>query len=178
MIFEVIFTAPALANINGQFQQDFSKWTSKNEFIDKFIQEAQLNAIANTILVRNSSHDEKLSFHMHMDEDRLRFFEVNEEMSKMWTFRKLREIIKTDQKESKDVKEKNDKENSQSIDNGLIEYRSMSEKKSLPPDKVIETIDKYRKICWKVIQYQEKPGTTALKKDCQDRGCSSDNQEL
>ncbi|POG66287.1 kinase-like domain-containing protein [Rhizophagus irregularis DAOM 181602=DAOM 197198] len=27
-----------------QFQQDFSKWTSKNEFIDKFIQEAQLNA--------------------------------------------------------------------------------------------------------------------------------------
>ncbi|CAB4420415.1 unnamed protein product [Rhizophagus irregularis] len=66
-----------------------------------------------------------------MDEDRLRFFEVNEEMSKMWTFRKLREIIKTDQKESKDVKEKNDKENSQSIDNGLIEYRSMSEKKSV-----------------------------------------------
>ncbi|GET52482.1 kinase-like domain-containing protein [Rhizophagus irregularis DAOM 181602=DAOM 197198] len=27
-----------------QFQQDFSKWTSKNKFIDKFIQEAQLNA--------------------------------------------------------------------------------------------------------------------------------------
>ncbi|POG76297.1 kinase-like domain-containing protein [Rhizophagus irregularis DAOM 181602=DAOM 197198] len=27
-----------------QFQQDFSKWTSKNEFINKFIQEAQLNA--------------------------------------------------------------------------------------------------------------------------------------
>ncbi|POG70944.1 kinase-like domain-containing protein [Rhizophagus irregularis DAOM 181602=DAOM 197198] len=27
-----------------RFQQDFSKWTSKNEFIDKFIQEAQLNA--------------------------------------------------------------------------------------------------------------------------------------
>ncbi|RIA80653.1 kinase-like domain-containing protein [Glomus cerebriforme] len=26
------------------FQQDFLKWTSKNEFIDKFIQEAQLNA--------------------------------------------------------------------------------------------------------------------------------------
>ena len=27
-----------------QFQQDFSKWTSKNKFIDKFIQEAQINA--------------------------------------------------------------------------------------------------------------------------------------
>ncbi|EXX55673.1 Kin1p [Rhizophagus irregularis DAOM 197198w] len=27
-----------------RFQQDFSNWTSKNEFIDKFIQEAQLNA--------------------------------------------------------------------------------------------------------------------------------------
>ncbi|CAB5384552.1 unnamed protein product [Rhizophagus irregularis] len=27
-----------------QFQQAFSKWTSKNKFIDKFIQEAQLNA--------------------------------------------------------------------------------------------------------------------------------------
>ncbi|EXX52258.1 Skt5p [Rhizophagus irregularis DAOM 197198w] len=27
-----------------QFQHDFSKWTSKNEFIDEFIQEAQLNA--------------------------------------------------------------------------------------------------------------------------------------
>ncbi|GET03113.1 kinase-like domain-containing protein [Rhizophagus clarus] len=27
-----------------QFQNDFPKWTSKNEFIDKFIQEAQLNA--------------------------------------------------------------------------------------------------------------------------------------
>ncbi|POG60501.1 kinase-like domain-containing protein [Rhizophagus irregularis DAOM 181602=DAOM 197198] len=27
-----------------RFQQDFSKWTSKNNFIDKFIQEAQLNA--------------------------------------------------------------------------------------------------------------------------------------
>ncbi|RIA83138.1 hypothetical protein C1645_861319 [Glomus cerebriforme] len=27
-----------------RFQRDFSKWTSKNEFIDKFIQEAQLNA--------------------------------------------------------------------------------------------------------------------------------------
>ncbi|RGB28198.1 kinase-like domain-containing protein [Rhizophagus diaphanus] len=27
-----------------RFQQDFSGWTSKNEFIDKFIQEAQLNA--------------------------------------------------------------------------------------------------------------------------------------
>ncbi|GES83614.1 kinase-like domain-containing protein [Rhizophagus clarus] len=27
-----------------RFQQDFSKWTSKNEFIDKFIQEAQLSA--------------------------------------------------------------------------------------------------------------------------------------
>ncbi|CAB4441456.1 unnamed protein product [Rhizophagus irregularis] len=27
-----------------RFQQDFSKWTSKNEFVDKFIQEAQLNA--------------------------------------------------------------------------------------------------------------------------------------
>ncbi|POG57790.1 hypothetical protein GLOIN_2v1791279 [Rhizophagus irregularis DAOM 181602=DAOM 197198] len=27
-----------------RFQQGFSKWTSKNEFIDKFIQEAQLNA--------------------------------------------------------------------------------------------------------------------------------------
>ncbi|GBC04102.1 hypothetical protein RclHR1_05510003 [Rhizophagus clarus] len=27
-----------------QFQQDFSKWTSKNKYIDKFIQEAQLNA--------------------------------------------------------------------------------------------------------------------------------------
>ncbi|GBB99377.1 hypothetical protein RclHR1_03500002 [Rhizophagus clarus] len=27
-----------------RFQQDFSKWTSKNEFIDKFIQIAQLNA--------------------------------------------------------------------------------------------------------------------------------------
>ncbi|POG70769.1 hypothetical protein GLOIN_2v1613237 [Rhizophagus irregularis DAOM 181602=DAOM 197198] len=27
-----------------QFQHNFSKWTSKNEFIDKFIQEAQLNA--------------------------------------------------------------------------------------------------------------------------------------
>ncbi|RIA84048.1 hypothetical protein C1645_880160 [Glomus cerebriforme] len=27
-----------------RFQQNFSKWTSKNEFIDKFIQEAQLNA--------------------------------------------------------------------------------------------------------------------------------------
>ncbi|POG70747.1 hypothetical protein GLOIN_2v1613066 [Rhizophagus irregularis DAOM 181602=DAOM 197198] len=26
-----------------RFQQDFSKWTSKNEFIDKFIQEAQQN---------------------------------------------------------------------------------------------------------------------------------------
>ncbi|PKY43929.1 hypothetical protein RhiirA4_458048 [Rhizophagus irregularis] len=47
------------------------------------------------------------------------------------------------------------------------------------PNKVIETIDiKYRKICWKSIQYQEKPGTSALKKDCQDRECSSDNQEL
>ncbi|CAB4411396.1 unnamed protein product [Rhizophagus irregularis] len=30
-----------------QFQQDFSKWTSKNKFIDKFIQEAQLNAKSN-----------------------------------------------------------------------------------------------------------------------------------
>src|SRR6185437_6013827 len=27
-----------------RFQQDFSKWTSKNKFIDGFIQEAQLNA--------------------------------------------------------------------------------------------------------------------------------------
>ncbi|POG59451.1 kinase-like domain-containing protein [Rhizophagus irregularis DAOM 181602=DAOM 197198] len=27
-----------------QFQHDFSKWTSKNEFIDKFIQDSQLNA--------------------------------------------------------------------------------------------------------------------------------------
>ncbi|POG66371.1 hypothetical protein GLOIN_2v1879909 [Rhizophagus irregularis DAOM 181602=DAOM 197198] len=27
-----------------RFQQDFSKWTSKNEFIDEFIQEGQLNA--------------------------------------------------------------------------------------------------------------------------------------
>jgi hypothetical protein len=27
-----------------QFQQDFLKWTSKNEFVDKFIQDAQLNA--------------------------------------------------------------------------------------------------------------------------------------
>ncbi|RIA86964.1 hypothetical protein C1645_878345, partial [Glomus cerebriforme] len=27
-----------------QFEQDFSKWTSDNEFIDKFIREAQLNA--------------------------------------------------------------------------------------------------------------------------------------
>ena len=27
-----------------RFQQDFSKWTSKNEFIDTFIQGAQLNA--------------------------------------------------------------------------------------------------------------------------------------
>src|SRR4051794_38075525 len=27
-----------------RFQQNFLKWTSKNEFIDKFIQEAQLNA--------------------------------------------------------------------------------------------------------------------------------------
>ncbi|POG79375.1 hypothetical protein GLOIN_2v1527224, partial [Rhizophagus irregularis DAOM 181602=DAOM 197198] len=27
-----------------RFQQDFSKWTSKNEFIDRFIQEAQSNA--------------------------------------------------------------------------------------------------------------------------------------
>ncbi|POG73411.1 hypothetical protein GLOIN_2v1856072, partial [Rhizophagus irregularis DAOM 181602=DAOM 197198] len=27
-----------------RFQQDFTKWTSENEFIDKFIQEAQLNA--------------------------------------------------------------------------------------------------------------------------------------
>ncbi|GES83957.1 kinase-like domain-containing protein [Rhizophagus clarus] len=27
-----------------RFQKDFSKWTSKNEFIDNFIQEAQLNA--------------------------------------------------------------------------------------------------------------------------------------
>ena len=26
-----------------QFQQDFSNWTSGNEFIDKFIQEIQLN---------------------------------------------------------------------------------------------------------------------------------------
>ncbi len=26
------------------FQQDFSNWTSGNEFIDKFIQESQLNA--------------------------------------------------------------------------------------------------------------------------------------
>ena len=26
------------------FQQNFDKWTSKNEFIDKFIQETQLNA--------------------------------------------------------------------------------------------------------------------------------------
>ncbi|CAB4419710.1 unnamed protein product [Rhizophagus irregularis] len=31
-------------NNTKQFQQDFSKWTSKNKFIDKFIQEAQLNA--------------------------------------------------------------------------------------------------------------------------------------
>ncbi|CAB5384383.1 unnamed protein product [Rhizophagus irregularis] len=30
-----------------QFQQEFSKWTSKNKFIDKFIQEAQLNAKSN-----------------------------------------------------------------------------------------------------------------------------------
>jgi hypothetical protein len=30
-----------------QFQQDFLKWTSKNKFIDKFIQEAQLNAKSN-----------------------------------------------------------------------------------------------------------------------------------
>ena len=30
---------------NGKLlQQDFSNWTSKNEFIDKFIQETQLNA--------------------------------------------------------------------------------------------------------------------------------------
>jgi len=28
-----------------RFQQDFSNWTSGNEFIDKFIQEVQLNAI-------------------------------------------------------------------------------------------------------------------------------------
>ncbi|CAB5361075.1 unnamed protein product [Rhizophagus irregularis] len=27
-----------------RFQQDFSNWTSKNEFVDKFIQEAQLNS--------------------------------------------------------------------------------------------------------------------------------------
>ncbi|RGB28470.1 hypothetical protein C1646_716072, partial [Rhizophagus diaphanus] len=27
-----------------RFQLDFSKWTSKNEFIDEFIQEGQLNA--------------------------------------------------------------------------------------------------------------------------------------
>ncbi len=26
------------------FQQNFDKWTSENEFIDKFIQETQLNA--------------------------------------------------------------------------------------------------------------------------------------
>ncbi|GBB94417.1 hypothetical protein RclHR1_02350016 [Rhizophagus clarus] len=30
-----------------QFQQEFSKWTSKNKYIDKFIQEAQLNAKSN-----------------------------------------------------------------------------------------------------------------------------------
>jgi hypothetical protein len=47
-----------------------------------------------------------LSKWMRRCKDRLRFFEVNEEMSKIWTFRKLIEIIKTDQKEGKDVKER------------------------------------------------------------------------
>src|SRR5688572_21876223 len=31
-----------------QFQKDFSNWTSENEFIDKFIQETQLNAQHNS----------------------------------------------------------------------------------------------------------------------------------
>jgi len=30
--------------MKSQFQQDFSNWTSGNEFINKFIQESQLNA--------------------------------------------------------------------------------------------------------------------------------------
>ncbi len=33
-----------------RFQQNFSNWTSENEFIDKFIQESQLNTQQNQVL--------------------------------------------------------------------------------------------------------------------------------
>src|SRR6266498_99207 len=34
-----------------QFQQDFPNWTSGNEFIDRFIQETQLNVQSNFIVI-------------------------------------------------------------------------------------------------------------------------------
>uniref|UniRef100_U9T5J4 Uncharacterized protein n=1 Tax=Rhizophagus irregularis (strain DAOM 181602 / DAOM 197198 / MUCL 43194) TaxID=747089 RepID=U9T5J4_RHIID len=86
----------------------------------------------------------------------------------MWTFRKLREIIKTDQKE---------------------EYReqdSMSEKKSILDASHLTLIKMSRtafhtlriKFIFRFQKYYLTKYTSALKKDCQDRGCSSDNQEL
>src|SRR5688572_24873049 len=51
-----------------QFQQDFSDWTSKNEFIDKFIQETQLNA-QNTTEVLEWIPYNKLRNIKHLNEE-------------------------------------------------------------------------------------------------------------
>ncbi|CAB5363154.1 unnamed protein product [Rhizophagus irregularis] len=47
------------------FQQDFSKWTSRNEFIDKFIQEAQTNAKNSYEILEWIPYNELLNINYH-----------------------------------------------------------------------------------------------------------------
>ncbi|PKC01413.1 HCP-like protein [Rhizophagus irregularis] len=48
-----------------RFQEDFSKWTSKNEFIDKFIQQAQLNAKNNYEILEWIPYNRLLNINYH-----------------------------------------------------------------------------------------------------------------
>ncbi|GET58756.1 kinase-like domain-containing protein [Rhizophagus irregularis DAOM 181602=DAOM 197198] len=57
-----------------QFQQDFSKWTSKNEFIDKFIQEAQLKAKNSYEILEWIPYDKLSSINYY---DKGRFSEIH-----------------------------------------------------------------------------------------------------
>ncbi|RIA98232.1 hypothetical protein C1645_870795, partial [Glomus cerebriforme] len=58
---------------NKRFQQNFSKWTSKNEFIDKFIQEAQLNAKNNYEVLEWIPYDQLKNINHY---DKGRFSEI------------------------------------------------------------------------------------------------------
>ncbi|GBC06280.1 hypothetical protein RclHR1_06730006 [Rhizophagus clarus] len=48
-----------------QFRQEFSKWTSKNKYIDKFIQEAQLNAKNNYEVLEWIPYDKLLNINYY-----------------------------------------------------------------------------------------------------------------